>query len=227
MEKIRVTDEWLYRYMPIVDEAMIRELEDHTDYEYPFTHRFEHRMKKLMRREAHPWMNAWYGLSKMVAILFVCAFSSLFVLTMSVQAYRIRFFETVQSILEDSMIYSYSADQNRGIISRKEPGYLPQGYQERDRIVLEQLFSVIYTNGKGEMITWDQMLVQDGGALAADSEYDEWIEKEINGKKVSICLYDNGFVMAYCEYGECVYVLTADSLGLDEVCAIYESIAMQ
>ena len=28
MQQIEVTDEWLYQYMPIVDEAIIRELED-------------------------------------------------------------------------------------------------------------------------------------------------------------------------------------------------------
>ena len=36
MQQIEVTDEWLYQYMPIVDEAIIRELEESTDYEYRF-----------------------------------------------------------------------------------------------------------------------------------------------------------------------------------------------
>lgn len=226
MEKIRVTDEWLYKYMPIVDEAMIRELESNTDYEYRFTNKFEHRMKKLMRREAHPWIGALYRLSEKAAILFVCALSSLFVLTMSVQAYRVRFFETVKSIWEDSVLYSYFAGRDQGIIQCHEPGYIPEGYQETDRIVSEQLFSVIYTNGEGEMITWDQMLVQDGGVFVTDSEYDEWIMKESNGKTFIISLYNKEFVMAYCEYGKYVYVLTADNVSIDEVCSVFDSVTI-
>ena len=40
MKRIEVTDEWLYKYMPIVDEAIIRELEDGTDYGYQFSAKF-------------------------------------------------------------------------------------------------------------------------------------------------------------------------------------------
>lgn len=224
MKRISVTDEWLYQYMPIVDEALIRELEENTDYEYQFSSRFERRMKKLIRREAHPWKSAFYKFTKKVAFLFVCVISSLFVIVMSVQAYRIIFFETVKSVWEDSILYSYLADQNQRAIQCNEPGYIPEGYQEMGRTVSEQLFSVIYTNEEQEMITWDQLLVQNGGTLVTDSEYDECITKEINGKTVVICLYNNGFVMAYFEYEKYVYVLTADNLSFDEVCSIYDSI---
>lgn len=226
MEKISVTDEWLYKYMPIVDEAIIRELENNTDYEYQFTNKFERRMKKLIRREAHPWMGAFYRLSKKAAILFVCVISSLFVVTMSVQAYRVKFFETVKSIWEDSIIYSYFSDQDQGSIQCNEPGYIPEGYQETERVILEHWFSVTYTNKDGNMITWDQMLVQDEGKLIVDIEYDQQITKEINGKNVVISQYLNGFINAYCEHGEYAYVLTADNLSIDEVCLIFDSITI-
>lgn len=45
MKQIHVTDEWLYKCMPIVDEAIIRELEKETNYEYEFSDKFEHRME--------------------------------------------------------------------------------------------------------------------------------------------------------------------------------------
>lgn len=226
MEKIRVTDEWLYKYMPLVDAAMIKELEDNTDYEYQFSTRFEQSMKELMRREAHPWINALRRLSKKASILFICVFGLLFILTMSVQAYRIKLFETVKSIWEDSVIYSYFTGQNQETIQCNEPGYIPEGYQEKNRTISDQLFSVLYINEKGEMITWDQMLVQDEGKLVVDREYDEWIVKEINGKTVMICLYDNGFVMAYYEDDRYAYVLTADNLSLDEVCLVFDSVVI-
>ncbi|MCM1065850.1 MAG: DUF4367 domain-containing protein [Eubacterium sp.] len=226
MKKIIVTDEWLYKYMPVVDEAIIRELEKEIDYEYPFTGRFEHRMKKLIRWEMHPWIGAFYRWSKKAAILFVCVISTLFVITMSVQAYRIKFFETVQSIWEDSILYTYFVDQNPGTIQWNEPGYLPEGYQETEKIILEHWFSVIYTDGDGNTITWDQMLVQDEGKLTVDIEWDQQVIKESSGKNIMISLYLNGSVNAYCEHGKYVYLLTADNLSIDEICRIFDSVAV-
>ena len=51
MSKIKVTDDWLYQYMPVVDEALIRGIEDSTDYEYQFSEQFEKKMEQLIRRE--------------------------------------------------------------------------------------------------------------------------------------------------------------------------------
>ena len=225
MEKISVTDEWLYKYMPIVDEAIIRELEDNTDYEYQFTDKFERRMKKLIRREAHPWIGVFYGLLKKAAILFACVASALFVVTMSVEAYRIKFFETVRSVLEDRILYSYFADKNQGTIQYNEPGYVPEGYQETERILSEHWFSITYTDEDGNMITWDQFLIQDGQELIADTEYDRQITREINGSDAVISLYLEGDAYAYYEYGGYVYVLTADNANIDDICFMLESIA--
>lgn len=227
MKQISVTDEWLYQYMPIVDEALIRELEENTDYEYQFSGKFEQRMKKLMRREAHPWRSAFYRLSKKTAILFVCVISSLFVIAMSVQAYRVKFFETVKSIWEDSIVYSYFTDQHLETLQCYEPRYIPEGYQETERVISGHWFSVTYTNDDGKMITWDQMLVQDGGKFITDIEYDQQITTEVNGKMVVISLYLDGFVNAYCEHGEYVYILTAENLSVDEVCLLFDSIAAE
>lgn len=98
MRKIIVTDEWLYKYMPIVDEILIKELEESTDYEYQFSSKFERQMKKLIKREAHLWKSMLCRLHKKAAILFGCAVSALYIIAMSVQVYRIKFFETVKSI---------------------------------------------------------------------------------------------------------------------------------
>lgn len=223
MKQINVTDEWLYKYMPVVDEAIIRELENNTDYEYPFSGRFERRMRKLMRREAHPWMSAFYRLSKKAAVLSFCAVSVLLAMTMSVEARRVRLFETVKTMLEDSVVYSYFTNQEQGSMQYVEPGYIPEGYQEAERNVSEHWIGIIYSNQNEELVTWDQMLVWDGSEFTVDTEYDRQIIKEINGKKVVISLYLDGTVMAYCEGGEYVYLLIADNLSIDEVCRIFDS----
>ena len=118
MGQVNATDEWLYKYMPVVDEAIIRELEDNTDYGYQFTDKFERRMRKLIRREAHPWIGILYGLLKKAAVLFVCAASALFVITMSVEAYRVRFVKTVKSVMEDRILYLFFADKSQAMSRR-------------------------------------------------------------------------------------------------------------
>ena len=48
MEHIKVTDEWLYKYMPIVDEAIIESLEKQVNYEYKFSKKFEKKMQRVI-----------------------------------------------------------------------------------------------------------------------------------------------------------------------------------
>lgn len=224
MEHIHVTDEWLYKYMPIVDEAIIQELEKETDYEYEFSDKFKRRMKKQIRREARPWISIFVRQSKKAAIFTVCTISLLFLLSMSVQAFRIKLFETVKTIWEDSILYSYFTDIETEDFHINEPQYIPQGYKEIERIVTDHQLSVMYENSLGEMITWDQVMVTDGGSLVVDSEYDSQIAKEINGKATIISLYSDGYVGVYCENDEYAYLLTADNLSIEEICCIIESI---
>ena len=47
MAHIIVTDEWLSEKMPLVDAAIIEELENQTDDEYQFSQQFEIKMKKM------------------------------------------------------------------------------------------------------------------------------------------------------------------------------------
>ena len=80
-------------------------------------------------------------------------------------------------MLHPQQAYTYTAIHLLRLFSSRaiqysELGYIPEGYQETDRFTSEHLFNIIYTNENGEMITWDQMLVQDGGKLIADIEYD-------------------------------------------------------
>lgn len=51
MGHINVTDEWLYRNMPLVNEAMVRELEKQTDDSYQFSKHFEKNEKNNQKRK--------------------------------------------------------------------------------------------------------------------------------------------------------------------------------
>lgn len=224
MEHRKVTEEWLYNYMPIVDEAIIRELEETTNDQYQFSDKFERKMKKLIWREAHPRMSIFYRQFKRVAVFLFCIMSSIFLLSMSVPASRIKFFETVKTMFEDSVLYSYFVNEKQESFVCNEPAYIPAGYQEIDRIITEHWFNITYKNEYGEMIIWDQMLIQDGGSLVMDLEYDQQILKEINGDNVIINVYSDGYINAYYEHGQYVYLLVANHISIEDVSFIFQSI---
>ena len=51
MGQIDVTDAWLYKYMSIVDEAIINEIEKNVDYDYAFSDEFNRKMERTIRKE--------------------------------------------------------------------------------------------------------------------------------------------------------------------------------
>lgn len=224
MEQVKVTDEWLYKYMPVLDLAIINELESQVKTEYEFSSKFKHRMKHLIRREAHPWLRIIQNIGKQVAVFLVVMIGTIFIFTMSVEAYREKFFETVKTIWEDSILYSYFKSTDTGEFLINEPRYIPKGYKESERIESDTLCSIVFENSIGEMITLDQVLVLNGGSLVVDSEYDSQIVKEIYGDEAFIFLYSDGYIGAYYEHGEYAYLLTADSLSVEEVCFMLESL---
>lgn len=223
MECVKVTDEWLYLYMPVVDVAIIEGLEKQIDISNEFSRKFDRKMKHLIQREAHPWWGLASSIVKRAAIFLICNISVAFLFTMSVEAYRVKFFETIKTLWEDSILYSYFTDSTTGEIQNSEPTYIPEGYSEVERIENDIALIVIYENDAGEEIVWEQKMVVDGGNLVLDSEYDTQEMREINGAIATISYYSDGYATAYYEYGNYVYFLTADRLEMEDIFKIIES----
>ncbi len=224
MEHMKVTDEWLYKYMPIVDAAIIHELESKTDMNYNFSKKFEKKMKRLIRKEAHPWLEIVQSIGKRVAVFLIGIIGVTFLFTMSVEAHREKFFETVKLFWEDSFIFSYFTDTNTNKLISSEPTYVPGGYVEIDRGGNENYLSITYQNQEGELLLWDQMLVTDGGSMTFDLEYDKEERKDIHGSEAIIYIYSNGFKSGYYEYEEYCYMVVTESLSVDEIYQMFESI---
>ena len=105
MRSMEITDEWLYQHMPVVDNAMITALENQVDREYVFSKRFEQKMQKVIRREAHPVLTGAQQLLKRMAIFFTGIVCAGLVLTLSVDAYRDKFFLSLIHISEPTRPY--------------------------------------------------------------------------------------------------------------------------
>lgn len=224
MKYVEVTDEWLYKYMPIVDAAIIQELESRIETEYEFSRKFEHRMKRLIRREEHHWIGMVQNVMKRVAVFLVGLIGAALICTMSVEAYRVKFFETIKTIFEDAFKLSYHTEMDSNKLVSREPIYIPDGYQEVERTGNENYLSIIYENDEGELLLWDQMLVTDGGSLTFDLEYEQEDSKVINGSIATVFLYEEGYKSLYYECEEYSYMVVTESLDKEELYRMIESI---
>ncbi len=118
---MEITDEWLYQHMPVVDNAMITALENQVDREYVFSKRFEQKMQKVIRREAHPVLTGAQQLLKRMAIFFTGIVCTGLVLTLSVDAYRDKFFMTLKTLREDATQYNYSSEEKDAVLTPTIP----------------------------------------------------------------------------------------------------------
>lgn len=223
MEYMEVTDEWLYKYMPVVDRAIIKALESQVDNDYEFSERFERKMKKVIWKEAHPVLNGVQKIVKRAAAFLTGILCTGLILTMSVEAYREKFFETLKIMYEDSVLYTYSSNEKNTVIRITEPCYIPVGYEEIERLENNICANIFYENEKGEQITWEQMLINNGNSIVLDNEYDTEEERIINGHILTLFIYTDGYVMAYYEADNYAYLVTADHLTIDEICEIIAS----
>lgn len=223
MSRVVVTDEWLYKYMPIVDEAILRAIESEVDYNYMFSENYERKMKKVIRQEARMWVRDFMRFARKAAVVVICILAALFALTMSVEAYRTKFFQTVKEIWEDSVIYTYFSEVNEEGFREMEPQYIPEGYEEIKRFNNGDLFTVVYENNLHERIIWDQMLVTDGQYNAWDMQYESQITYQLDRGILFISIYSNGYMISHYECDKYIYIMYTYNITVEDICKMYES----
>ena len=132
--------------------------------------------------------------------------------------------ETVKTIWEDSFFYTYFTEEKDIGFQKREFEYLPDGYYLIEEISDGNINTTIYSNESGEQIIIDQHLVSDNRQITMDLEYSEEKEVEVKGLPLLIYIYEDGFVSAYYEYQESVFILSADKISDDEIIKIIEGI---
>lgn len=225
MKQMEVTDELLYQYMPIADEMDLDALEaEIADEEIVLSKKFERRMKRLMWKEEHKWVVGFGKFMARVAVVMLCVLGVSLAVTMSVDAYRSKFFQTVQEIWEDSVVHTYDVGEEGQEFVPHEPSYIPEGYEEVSRIKTEHMLSVAYENGNDGRYVIDQMLVMHSGWRAIDTEYKEKIELEVNKGILTIYFYQDNYICAYYEKDKYAYLITTNSISQEEIENIMSSV---
>ncbi len=93
MNRIQITDEWLYRYMPMAAEAFLEDIEKEIDYKYEFSIGFEKKMKRLQRWERRRSIrSAVYKIGRRYLHIAAVVVVIVFLCSMSIEACRIVFF---------------------------------------------------------------------------------------------------------------------------------------
>ena len=67
----------------------------------------------------------------------------------------------------------------------------------------------------------NQILVTDNDNAIFDSEYLREEILYVDGIEIEVHWYEDGFSFSYCEFEDCVFQITADSLTKEEIEKIY------
>ncbi|WP_042277730.1 DUF4367 domain-containing protein [[Clostridium] dakarense] len=165
MSKFEITDEILYRSCENVENHLLDQLPNEDELNYNFSNKFERKMEKLIKHEnQNPMVNKIYKYSKNVVAILVVTIIGLFTLTMSVEALRDQLFDVIKEVYDKftSYVFSTTVDIDESSFEIKLPGYLPDGFDEIERLEGSNEVIVIYKNNDGREITYHYYKIIDG-----------------------------------------------------------------
>ena len=129
-----------------------------------------------------PFLNKIYSYTKKVAVVFIAFLISLFTITMSVEALRVKLFDMVKEVYEKFTIYKFKIDENDNkkvnFLEKKSINYLPDGFEEIDRAEYDNDISVTYSDGE-DYITFNYLLIENSN-LYIDTENAKINKVQIN-----------------------------------------------
>lgn len=223
MEKIQVTDEWLYKYMPMAAETLLKDMEKEVDYKYEFSAGFENKMRRLLRRERRMVLcNTVHKIGTKCVRIAAIAIVMVFIFSMSIEACRVVFFETIRTVCEDSFLYHYITDApEEETFAVHTPAYIPDGYTCVGENASVHFSEYLYKNQAGISLACQQEMVTEGRTVVYDNEYEEKSPLSLNGYTAEVYRYGDGTIYAYFEYGSCVYTIFAEELSVEDIRQIF------
>lgn len=220
-------DRLLEQYSAAAGERWLEESLPEDIPEYTFSHKFQRRMDKLLRRQRRsPAVRAALTYAKRAAI-FVLAFVALsFSVRMTVDAaFRRQVLQVVVQVFSDFTEFRYTSD----VKTDEQPGkleftYLPEGMVETDKELDAIEFYVHYELPDGAFIELSQMLVEDGTEmlLGLDTEGAEVMKLTVHDTEALGIVKGLGRTIHWTE-GQFVYTLSG-TIPMEELKLVAESI---
>lgn len=170
----KVTDELLYRYVPAADKLLCDSIP--TGEEHTFSKRFERRMHALIKQERHGKIyRSITRAGKRAAVILLVSLLAGLTLTMSVEAFRDKYFRMIRSYKEGGfweMRFFFEDEAEDDGVFLKTPGYIPEGYELTDYCHELPVWYETYEAENGSFIMIDNWQIWDGDVIGMDSEYD-------------------------------------------------------
>ena len=216
MENVKVTEELLRDAFQKLSDELIEEWENIPDTNHKPSEDFEKKIKKLIGKTKNRelYKELW-NIGKVAAAFILVIAIALFSSTMKVKADPHLYFKKMEVLLNDASMYIYDEDLNNYYLTLYEPTYVPEGYEEVERVVDDIGISILYKNEHDEIIRWKQRLIINTSVTGTDSEYNAEIETEYAGENISLNIYKDGYKRLYYESGTCIFKLNVTDISIE------------
>ena len=172
MNKYIIDDDFLYDHMENVENIILESLPKEDDLSHKFSKRFERKMKRLIRQERRtPFTKSFIKYSRKVAIIFLIVISITFTTIMSVEAYKVKFFEVVIEVWEEftSIIFKSKENIDDGKLIPVNPTYIPHGFTIIEEDTNHYEHFIYWENDDGIEIMFEQAKIT-SNAIINDTE---------------------------------------------------------
>ena len=229
MDKIEITDEFLYQHVPGYMEKVIDSLPDADEIDYEFSEEFKRKMEILIKRAR---LKEKYHIpittGKRVAAAILLILSITLSVTFSVEAVREKVFDFIKTIYNTyiSTVY-YSDDEIVEKFVPLYPEYIPDGAELVTEEVGETSLLLEYELNKADemhFVLIHQQQIKDGLVVTDNTEYEKEESCIIHECSATIYHEKDGVVRITWEEKGCLYLVLGTNVEKGELLKICDSL---
>ena len=190
---MKITDDFLYQNMPKVENKILNIIPDEHEIEHKFSWKFKRKMKIIIKEQARtPETKALIMQIKKIAAIFIITISIVFSGIMSVEAYRIKFFNMIKEVWSEltSIVFWSNNSTNVYDFEPISPIYIPNGYEISEEWSSEYENVIIYSDKNTNEIVYNQRAVTQSEYIF-DSEGTEIKVINMNNIQVNVLTKNN------------------------------------
>ena len=190
---MKITDDFLYQNMPKVENKILNIIPDEHEIEHKFSWKFKRKMKIIIKEQARtPETKALIMQIKKIAAIFIITISIVFSGIMSVEAYRIKFFNMIKEVWSELTSIVFWSDNSTNVYDFEpvSPLYIPNGYEISEKWQNEYENVIIYSDKNINEIVYNQRAVTQSEYIF-DSEDTEIKVINMNNIQVNVLTKNN------------------------------------
>ena len=190
---MKITDDFLYQNMPKAENEILNLIPDEHEIEHKFSWKFKRKMKIIIKEQARtPKTKVLIMQIKKIAAIFIITISIVFSGIMSVEAYRIRFFNMIKEVWSEltSIVFWSNNSTNVYDFEPISPIYIPNGYEISEEWSSEYENVIIYSDKNTNEIVYNQRAVTQSEYIF-DSEGTEIKVINMNNIQVNVLTKNN------------------------------------